>query len=109
MAIYCPGCWKDVSTWSNNHTAGGSSGLGGAGHNDYDYTFCTSCWDAVENWFLNTNINEAIVVLCSACSGAGTNTHAPWCGMATSHAIPVSPVAEVVSYYANVSAGVAAG
>ena len=94
MAIYCPGCYKfDISSWPNNHYAGGSAGFGGAGTSDYDYVFCFSCWDAFEDLVLNTNIDKIATILCSACSAAGTNS---W----------RSPLSTSILYMAGISAGV---
>jgi len=98
MAVYCCGCWNDIASWTDSqHYAGGSAGLGAAGSYDYAYVFCASCWDAMEVWFLNTNIDKAISVLCSACSAAAAGTH-PHGG----------PVAEIAQYYASISGGVTA-
>lgn len=98
MAQYCCGCWNDISGWDDSqHYVGGSAGMGAGGSFDYDYVFCASCWTAMEDWFLNTNIDKAIAHLCSGCSAAAAGTH--------HHG---GTVAEIAQFYGGISAGITA-
>lgn len=99
--LSCLGCERVVITSntleSNLHTVGSSFGT--ASDEENAAVFCTSCWDAMEVWFLNKNIDEALMMLISACSGTGFGG-----GSATTNRM--SPVAELALFYNGTSGGI---
>ena len=85
MAIYCVGCNADIAAWTDSqHYIG--SGEGAAG-----FIFCASCWDGVEDWWMNTAIDEAVWQIASACSGV------------TADGGNAAPIGEVITYHTGVT------
>ena len=99
--LSCLGCERKIIASnvveSGVHTVG--SAYGTTSDEENAAVFCTSCWDAMENWFLNKNIDEAIMMLISACSGTGFGG-----GSATSNRM--SPVSELALFYNATSGGI---
>lgn len=98
--LSCLGCERVMVTSnvleSNTHYVGSATT---STETQEAAVFCTSCWDAMEDWFFNKNIDEAVMNLISACSGTGYGTTS-----AATHRI--SPVTELAMFYSGASAGI---
>jgi hypothetical protein len=99
----------DTASWSDNHYVG--SAMSGAAPGGY--VFCVSCWDAVESWFLNTNIDKAMFWLCSATSSITDQTHVAAGGdvhaETSVNGNPCNPIGKVCQYVMNVSTSIGPG